>query len=64
MDLLEAAPAFICCSELWGAIFRGTDLLALVGNQSLPYCSSIVKRLSLFQRVPLGRFHCICVCLE
>ena len=33
MDLLEAAPAFVPCSELGGSTFRGTDLLALVGNQ-------------------------------
>ena len=41
MDLLEAAPAFVCCSELGGFVCRGTDLLALVGNQLVPYCLSI-----------------------
>ena len=59
MDLLEAAPAFVCCSELGGSTFRGTDLLALVGNQPVFYCPSIVERLSLFQRVHVGRLHCI-----
>ena len=33
MDLLEVAPAFVC-SKFEGFTFRGTDLLALVGNQS------------------------------
>ena len=56
MDLLEVAPAFDRCLELGGFTFRGTDLLALVENQSLPYSSSIVERLSLFVRVHLGRF--------
>ena len=62
MDLLEAAPVLICCSELGGSAFRGTDLLALAGNQLVPYRLSIVERLSLFQRFLLGRFHCSCVC--
>ena len=59
MDLLEAAPAFVHCSELGGSTFRGTALLALVRYQSVPYCLSFVERLSLFQRVPLERFHYI-----
>ena len=42
MDLLEASLAFFCCWELGGSVFRGTDLLALVGNQSMPICSSIL----------------------
>ena len=42
MDLLEATPAFVHCSELEGSAFRGTDLLALVGNQSVSCCLSIV----------------------
>ena len=49
-----AAPAFVLCSELGGSTFRGTDLLALVGNQSVSHCLSIVERSSLFQIVPLG----------
>ena len=58
MDLLEAAPAFVCCSELGGSAFRGTDLLAFVENQSVSYCLSIVVRLSPisespFREVPL-----------
>ena len=56
--VIEAAPAFVCCSELGGSDFRGTDLLALVGTKSVPFCLSIVERLSLFQLVCLGRFHC------
>ena len=51
MDILEAAPAFFHCSELGGSAFRGTDLLALVGNQLVPYWLSIVERLIVFQRV-------------
>ena len=42
MNLLEAAPAFVHCSELGESTFRGTDLLAFVGNQSVPHCLSIV----------------------
>ena len=48
MDLLEAAPAFIPCLELGGSTFRGTDLLAPVGNQLLfVHCREVL----LFQRV-------------
>ena len=36
MDLLEATPAFVHCSELGGSAFRGTDLLGLVRNQLVP----------------------------
>ena len=53
MDLLETVPAFVvafvvflfvCLQlELGGSAFRGTDLLALVGNQLLPCCLSIVE---------------------
>ena len=60
MDLFGAALSFIHCSELGGSTFRGTDLLVLVGNQSVSYCLPIVERLSLFHRVCLGRFYCIC----
>ena len=35
MYLLEAAPAFVLCLELGGSTFRGTDLLAFLGNQSI-----------------------------
>ena len=49
MHTLHWGVAFVHCSELGGSAFRGTDLLALVGNQSVPYCLSIVVRLSLFQ---------------
>ena len=59
MDLLEAAPAFIRSSELGGSTLRVTDLLVLVRNQLVPYCLSIVERLSPFQKVSLGRFHYI-----
>ena len=39
LDLLEAAPAFVHCSELGGSILRGTDPLALVRNdQCLTVC--------------------------
>ena len=58
MDLLEAAPTFVCCLELRRYTLRGTDQLTLVRNQSVPNCLSIVERLFLFQRVCLGRFHC------
>ena len=34
MDLLEAAPVFVCW-ELGESAFRGTDQLALVGNESV-----------------------------
>ena len=44
MELLEAASAFVPCSELGGSTLRGTNLLALVGNKSVPYCLSIVER--------------------
>ena len=50
-------PSF--CLLFGGSNFRGTDLLAPVGNQLVPYCLSVVERFSLFQRVCLGRFHCI-----
>ena len=50
MDTLEAAPAFVRCSEIGGSSIRGNDLLALVGNESVPYCLSIVERMSLLQR--------------
>ena len=60
VELLEAALAMVHCLELGGFTFRGTDLLALVGNQWVPYCLSIVERLSLFQslfrEVPLHIF--------
>ena len=40
-------------------VVRGTNLLVLVRNQSVPHCLSIVERLSLlFLKVHLGRFHC------
>ena len=32
LDLLEAAPTFVHYSELGGSVFKGIDLLALVGN--------------------------------
>ena len=37
INSLESAPAFVHCSKLGGSVFRGTDLLALVGNQSVIY---------------------------
>ena len=49
MDLLEPATSFIHFWELGELVFRCTDLLTLVGNQSVPYCFSIVWTLSLFQ---------------
>ena len=51
MDVLEAAPVFVHFSEFGGSAFRATDLLALVRNQLVLYCLSIVERLSQFQRV-------------
>ena len=48
---IGTAPAFVQSLKLGGSIIRGADPLALVGNQSVPYC------LFLFQRVYLGRFH-------
>ena len=47
MYLLEVAPVFVSCLELGGSTFRGADLLALVGNRTIPYRLSIVDRLSL-----------------
>ena len=41
MDLLEAAPAFVLCSELGRSNFRDIDLLALKGNQSVVCCSEL-----------------------
>ena len=51
LDLQEAVPAFVLCSELGGFVFRSTDILALVGYQSVPYSLSIVWKLSQFQCV-------------
>ena len=57
MNLLEAAPTFVLCSELGGSSFRGTDLLSLAGNQSVPYSLSITEiipiSVSPFKEVPL-----------
>ena len=62
MELLQAAPAFICCLELGGSAFRGIDLLTLVGNQSVPYalCLTFVHCIEVvpisespFREVPL-----------
>ena len=36
-------PAFVHCSKLEEFVFRDTDLLALVENQSVPYCLSIIQ---------------------
>ena len=54
---METTPAFVRCSEFGGSVLRGIDLSALVENQSVPYCLSIVEMLPLFKRVHLGRFH-------
>ena len=56
LDLLEAAAAFVCYSELGGSIFRGIDLLDVVGNQSMYiHCIEVVYT----SQIPFRRFYCI-----
>ena len=57
MARLEVAPAFVHCSELGVSTFRGTDLLALIGNQSGCLTVSTLQRGYPYFRVCLGRFH-------
>ena len=57
MDLVEAAPAFVCCSELGRSAFRGTDLLYRIDDASLlVHCKEVVPiSESPLRKVPLCR---------
>ena len=53
-----SASRSVRCSELRGSACRGYFCINVVGNQSVPFSLSAVERLSAFQRVRYGRFHC------
>ena len=59
MDLLEAAPAFVCCSELGRFTFRGTDLFISscresIGISLFVHCREVIPiSESPFREVPL-----------
>ena len=48
-NFLEAAIAFVSCLELGGSVLGATNLLALVGNQSGPYCLSLCRGCPYFR---------------